>query len=365
MRILHKGQKPNIFPKSSDQAAHPARSSVRNGLLARPRSMRFHRLPRLPTSLSRLLHSVFTPLIWVGALGLTGNAVAMGLMLERAPLQCDVSDAAPPVLPAAAQQRLPDSQAVAGNKDIRWAWLGSPTSRYPHTALGSSIHAGSLHVLTTNAAGQAQELTYKLPIYRVFEDRVPRLVDLDGDGRVEVVVIESDALRGAALVVFGLRGGNASTDMTLQELARSPHAGSTFRWLNPVGFADFDGDGRLDVASVTTPHIGGGLVLYHYQPPKLTPYAEAMDVSNHRMGSLEQRLAVIVQTPGMRPTVILPDMQHTALHALRWDAPGKWKELNDLKPLPARIERLTPLPEGGGACAQLVDGTAWYVRLMH
>lgn len=284
----------------------------------------------------------------------------MGLMLERAPVPCGVSDAAPPVLPAAAQQRLPDSQVVAGSKDIQWAWLGSPTSRYPHTALGSITHAGSLHVLTTNATGQAQELTYKLPIYRVFEDRVPRLVDLDGDGRDEVVVIESDALRGAAVVVFGLRGGN--TGMTLQELARSPHAGSTFRWLNPVGFADFDGDGRLDVASVTTPHIGGELVLYHYQPPKLSPYAEAMDVSNHRMGSLEQRLAVIVQTPGMRPTVILPDMQHTALHALRWEAPGKWKELNDLKPLPARIESLTSQP--GGTCAQLMDGTAWYVRLM-
>lgn len=311
----------------------------------------------------RLLQALITPLMVVGVWGWANHAVAMGLMLERVPVPCGASVAAAPVLPAAAQQRLPDSQVVAGSKDIQWVWLGSPTSRYPHTALGSGVHGASLHVLTNDPAGTPHELVYRLPIYRVFEDRVPRLVDLDGDGRDEVVVIESDALRGAAVVVFGLRGGNTSAGMTLQELARSPHAGSTFRWLNPVGFADFDGDGRLDVASVTTPHIGGELVLYHYQPPKLTPYAEAMDVSNHRMGSLEQRLAVIVQTPGMRPTVILPDMQHTALHALRWEAPGKWKELNDLKPLPARIESLTPLP--GGACALLVDGSTWRVQLMH
>jgi hypothetical protein len=28
-----------------------------------------------------------------------------------------------------------------------------------------------------------------------------------------------------------------------------------------------------------------------------------------------------------------------ALHLLRWDAPGQWTELADLKPLPDRVER--------------------------
>ena len=128
----------------------------------------------------------------------------------------------------------------------------------------------------------------------------------------------------------------------LIELARSPYAGAPFRWLNPVGVADFDGDGRLDIASVTTPHIGGVLTLHHFRPPVLEPYATAMDVSNHRMGALEQRLAAIVEAPGHRPTVIVPDMQLRALHALRWEAPGQWQELAELKPMAVRIERLTP-----------------------
>jgi FG-GAP-like repeat len=288
----------------------------------------------------------------------------MGLTLEATPAQC--SQAALRVsAPAAAVQRIPGSQAVRGQKNIQWAWLGSPTLRYPHTALGAATHAGSLHAMVSTAAGAVQELVYQLPLNRVFEDRVPRLVDLDGDGRDELIVIESDALKGSAVVVFGVRANQVSNagSLTLTELARSPHTGSTFRWLNPVGVADFDGDGQQDIASVTTPHVGGMLTLYHYRPPKLEPYAQAMDVSNHRMGDLEQQLAVIVAQSGSRPTIIVPDMQLKALHALRWEAPGKWKELADVKPLTATVQRLTPLP--GGACLLLTDATWWRVRLMH
>jgi hypothetical protein len=292
------------------------------------------------------------------AAGLLPAAVlAMGLSVAPAGTACS-----PPAVaqasPAEASSRLPDSQAVAGTRDIAWVWLGSPTRRYPHGALGSPVHAGSVHVLPRSQA-DSSAVVLSLPVHRVFEDRVPRLVDLDGDGRDEIVLIEADALRGASLVVLGLeqRGGQS----TIVERARGPHAGSTFRWLNPVGFADFDGDGALDVASVTTPHIGGVLTLHHWRPPALVPFARALDVSNHRMGALEQQLAVIVQQPGSRPTIIVPDMPRQALHALRWEAPGQWHELADLKPLPGTVERLTPRPDG--ACAWLADGRVLRITL--
>ena len=336
--------------------------------------------PNRPSfSLRQPRFGLLTPLLLIAGLlwAASGNpalanevaALEVMLKLEPAAAQCGVAATPARAVPAAARQRLPQSEAVHGSKDIAWAWLGSPTSRYPHAAFGSPVHAGSLHVLVADTSGALQQLTLTLPAQRVFEDRVPRLVDMDGDGRDEIILVEADTARGAALVVFGLRAaaGAAGTapgtpaGLSLVELARSPSLGTAFRWLNPAGVADFDGDGRLDIASVTTPHIGGVLTLYHFRPPQLLPFARAADVSNHRFGSLEQRLSVVVEQPGRRPTVLVPDMQHTALQALRWDAPGQWSRLEDPVPLRARIERMTPL--AGGACVLLADASWWRVML--
>ena len=293
------------------------------------------------------------------AMALPSLSAAMGLTLETAPAHCSHAVQVPDAAPPAAAQRLAGSQAVPGQRDIAWAWLGTPTERYPHAALGSRTHAGSVHVLTATPSGALQEVVYRLPIHRVFEDLSLRLVDLDKDGRDEIIVVESDALRGASVVVLGL--SDSPQGKTLKELARSPPAGSTFRWLNPVGVADFDGDGKLDVASVITPHIGGVLTLYHYRPPQLVPYARAMDTSNHLMGSPEQQLAVIMQLPGQRLTIIVPDMSLKALHALRWEGSGataRFKELADVMPLPARVQRITLMPDTpGAACVWLADNT--------
>ncbi len=262
-------------------------------------------------------------------------------------------------LPAQAAHRISDSQAVAGRHDVAWAWLGSPTLRYPHRALGSPTHAASVHALVRSRSGAWQAVESRLPLHRVYEDRVPRIIDIDRDGSEEILLVEADALRGASLVVLGIE--HAANGPVLTERARSAFAGTPFRWLNPVGVADFDADGQLDLAMVLTPHIGGELQLLHYRPPLMVPYARALDVSNHRMGAIEQALAVIVQVAGQRPTVLVPDMTLRALHALRWDAPGRWTELGDVMPLPGRIERLSPIP--GGACASLSDGSSLRVML--
>lgn len=278
---------------------------------------------------------------------------ASTLALTSALAHCGVSNKFSTPPPAAAHQRLAQSQATSGVNDIAWAWLGTPTSRYPHATFGSRQHAASLHVLPSVTDSPLQTLS--LPLHRVFEDRVPRLADLDGDGRDEIILVEADLVHGASLVVYGLKNG------AIAELARGPYAGSSFRWLNPVGVADFDGDGLLDLASVTTPHIGGILTLHHYRPPRLEPYARATDVSNHRMGELEQQLAVIVANSSNRPAILIPDMQQMAIQALRWDAPGQWTELAHTLVLPARVARFTPMP--GGGCLRLADGSWWRVSL--
>jgi hypothetical protein len=342
-------------------------------------------LPFAHPRLARSARAVAALCLGAALLGFSYRSMAMGLMVApAAEAQCGTTVPAPPAPPPAAAQRLQGSQAVRGSKDIAWAWLGTPTTRYPHKALGSATHAATLHVLAATPQG-TQELVYTLPFTRVFEDLTVRLVDLDGDGRDEMLVVESDALRGSSVVVLGLRAlpdksavkttiktaANTTTQapsaLGISELARSAPTGGTFYWLNPVGVADFDGDGRLDIASVTTPHVGGVLTLYHYRPPLLEAFAKAMDVSNHRMGDPEQDLAVVVQLPGLRPTVIVPDMSLTALHALRWEASevkgttGRWKELADVMPLPARVQRMLPIPSG--ACVLLANNTWLRVTL--
>ena len=302
---------------------------------------------------------LFKAALLLAALAAPNFSAAMGLMPEPAAAHCGKPAPIATTAPAAASQRLAGSLVAQGQRDIAFAWLGSPTDRYPHTALGSRTHAGSVHVLVASPTGAPQEVVYRLPIHRVFEDLTLRLADIDQDGRDEMIVIEADALRGASVVVLGLE--DSANGKALVEKARSAPAGSTFRWLNPVGVADFDGDGKLDVAAVITPHIGGVLTLYHYRPPQLVAYARAMDTSNHLMGSPEQQLAVILQLPGQRPTIIVPDMSQKALHALRWEGSGaaaKFKELADVMPLPARVQRITLLPDTPGtACVLLADNT--------
>jgi FG-GAP-like repeat len=332
-------------------------------------------LPHRSFSSLHLLRSRVSLSLWC-SLGLlsVSQSLAMGLMATPDAQRCaadfaqlqSLASKQASAAPALAKDRLKGSTAVLGSRDVAWAWLALPTARYPHASMGSVVHAGSLFALSRD--GQLFKLD--LPKQRVFEDLEPRITDLDGDRKDEIIVIEADADRGAALVSYGLR--TKAGKMQLQELARSSYLGLPFRWLSPVGFADFDGDGQLDIASVTTPHIGGVLTLYRYAPPRIEPFAKAMDVSNHQMGDPNLQMHAILNLPGQRPTVIVPDMSRRALHALRWvSAPGgdqskgEWKELADVKPLPGRVQYLMPSNALQTACAQLHDGSWWRIDLTH
>jgi hypothetical protein len=302
----------------------------------------------------------------------SNTLMAMDLMAKPEAKQCAAGfaqqqhnlatqqQAAPP----SARNRLPASLAAAGDRDIAWAWFAAPTARYPHSSMGSIVHAGSLEVI----AKSGRSYRVQLPTQRVFEDLQPRLADLDGDGRDEIIVIEADAERGAALVAYGLPAAGSPESQRLEERARSVHVGLPFRWLNPVGFADFDGDGRPDLASVTTPHIGGVLTLYRYAPPHIEAFAKVTDVSNHQMGDPNLQMHAILSLPGQRPTVIVPDMSRRALHALRWEVmagKAQWKELADVKALPSRVTYLMPALHGKSvACARLADGSWWQIDLL-
>ena len=124
----------------------------------------------------------------------------------------------------------------------------------------------------------------------VFEDRRARIVDTDGAD--EILVVRSDLARGAALALYEASGG------TIQLRAVSRPIGRPHRWLNPVGVADFNGDGRREIAAVLTPHLAGRLTLYRQDGAVLIPLLAGDGYSNHVIGSRELGMAAVADVDG-------------------------------------------------------------------
>lgn len=198
---------------------------------------------------------------------------------------------------------LPDGRPASAQKgDIHAVWLTQPTGRYGHGILGDATEAGGFTIKLANG----DFTSYSLPQNSVFEDIAPRIADLDGDGRNEIVLIRAYLDRGAALSVFGLKNG------TLSLLAETPAIGTPNRWLNPSILADLDGSGRLTIGLVRTPHIGGQLQLWRYEKGALRSVGKKNGFSNHTIGSRVLGLSAILKK-GDERVIALPDARQSNL----------------------------------------------------
>lgn len=190
----------------------------------------------------------------------------------------------------------------------------APTDRYAHGVLGDAIEWGAL-VMRTDA-GRTLRIT--LPETRVFEDTAPRLADVDGDGDNEVLVVESDLALGARLSVYDPRG----------LLSVSDFIGRANRWLAPVGAADLDGDGTVEIAWVDRPHLAKTLRVFAYAPGALVPEGDLPGVTNHRIG--ETDIAGGLRDCGRGPEMVVADADWRRVLAVRWT--GTEFETSDLGP---------------------------------
>jgi hypothetical protein len=192
--------------------------------------------------------------------------------------------------------------STAHAESIISAQYTTAVTRYGHFALGRPHEYARISVVTD----KGRKLELQLPEDQVFEDRTPRLARLAEGEPTEVLTIVSRRYDGSRLVMLRVEDGG------LQISAESPATGTPNRWMNPVGVADLDGDGRSEIAAVTTPHIGGTLRVYQRRGQQLVEVASLAGFSNHVNGTLELGLSRPVVIDG-RTLLLVPDAARQAL----------------------------------------------------
>ncbi len=191
-------------------------------------------------------------------------------------------------------------------QDIASARLIQPTDRYDHGVLGDALEWGGLEMRLTNG----QRLRVTLPQSRVFEDVEARLGDFDGDGRPEVMVVETDIATGGSLAIYDATGKRAAT----------AHIGQTHRWLAPAGWGDFDGDGQIEIAYVDRPHLARELVFVRLVGDRLIELARLKGVTNHRIG--DDVISGGLRRCNGRDSLILANADWSQVTEVTWGATG-------------------------------------------
>jgi len=187
------------------------------------------------------------------------------------------------------------------------------TDTYRHGVLGDALEAEGVLVRYDNGEHVICDTVLAGP-GRVFEDTAPRLADLNEDGVNEVIAVASHRSYGARLELYGYPG----LGQDFQLLSHTPYIGTAFRWLAPVGVADFDNDGRLDIAYVETPHLGKTLKIVTLDGGELVEIASASGFSNHRIG--EAFISGGIRDCGDGPEIVLADSAWRRVVAVRMEA---------------------------------------------
>jgi hypothetical protein len=271
--------------------------------------------------------------------GLWYRIISVGSQIALAPVRTP----AKPPLPDGA---LPDGRIGTGTHDIRRAWLADPADRYDHGILGDAIEAGSLVIETRDHV----RYVVRLKDDAVFEDLEPRIADLDGDGHDEIVLVKTYLKLGSSLAVVAQRNGKYDV------VSETPPLGAPHRWLDPAGIADFNGDGKMDIALVRQPHVVGSLELWTWRDGNLSKTAEFPGVANHIAGTRAIHMAAVADFDGDGiADLAVPSLDRTRVLIIAFAA--KAHEIASV-PLPSKAVTDFGLIADGSNSSAIVAGLA-------
>ncbi|MFN5998437.1 MAG: FG-GAP repeat domain-containing protein [Paracoccaceae bacterium] len=210
-------------------------------------------------------------------------------------------------------------QDQSGAKPSR-AWYDDSSTIYDHFVLGR-YHEPTL--LYLQPAIRDETLCGSAMMAgdgHVFEDIAPRLADLTGDGWNEVIVVRSNVTSGAQLAVYSVVDGRIPMIAATAPLGRH-------RWLAPAGIADFDGDGRIEIAYVDRPHLRKDLVFVRLDGDRLVETLRLPGLTNHRIG--DDFISGGVRDCGQGPELVLASADWSRLMRVRGGV------AEDIGPMPA------------------------------
>ena len=199
-----------------------------------------------------------------------------------------------------------------------YAFYSDATDKYSHNILDNIKDSMRLMVIQNGEA-----VTYTLGAHLVYEDITPRLVDIDGDGVVEIITITTDTSKGAGISIYKWQDKQVTLHSTLRPI------GTSYRWLNIAVIDDLDGDGVVEIAWVQTPHIGGILKIAKIQKGLLRVLDEDFYYSNHAIGQTNLCLSVLINEDSKK-VFFLPNQSRDKIVGFSFDGKGlvKEKEIN-------------------------------------
>ena len=235
-------------------------------------------------------------------------AIAFGLMAGSA-LGCAKDPVPDPNLGVA--------YAADGSEPI--AWFHDPTEIYGHGVLGDAIEAERLLIRSGRSWNTCDVFRVWVGKDHVFEDTAPRVTDLDGDGLRDIIVVRSSLTQGAQLVVYEEPADPFENPLpdALNLVAATPYIGQRNRWLAPIGAADLDGDGTMEIAYIDRPHLAKTLRIVSIDGDVLAEEIAGAGFTNHRIG--ERDIAGGIRDCGAGPEMIVASADWSQLVAVTYD----------------------------------------------